>query len=155
ACQNHVVAQTNAKAPGWALSQINIEMLGFHTFLVLKELGWSKSEMVTESDVLVFILSLRFRRRRRRWTKCNSMPDRGAPISCIAPPIRRDPRSMATSPVLLINSITHCLASDSSPDVKRTVRGLLGEKSCIHDIGMLLIDFTSREPIAISATISL
>src|SRR6202162_3419260 len=69
ACQNHVVAQTNAKAPGWALSQINIEMLVFHTFLVLKELGWSKSEMVTESDVLVFILSLHSRRRRRRWTK--------------------------------------------------------------------------------------
>src|ERR1700741_122120 len=83
------------------------------------------------------------------------MPDSGAPISCIAPPNRRDPRSIATSPVLLINSITHCLASDSSPDVKRTVRGLLGEKSCIHDIGMLLIDFTSREPMAISATISL
>src|SRR6202035_260772 len=59
------------------------------------------------------------------------------------------------SPVLLINSITHCLASDSSPDVKRTVRGLLGEKSCIHDIGILLIDFTSRAPMAISATISL
>src|SRR3984957_2557513 len=83
------------------------------------------------------------------------MPDRGAPISCIAPPIRRDPRAMATSPELLINSITHCLAYDSSPEVKRTVLDLLGENSCIHDIGMLLIDFTSCEPMAISATISL
>ena len=36
ACQNHVVAQTNAKAPGWALSEINIEMLSFHDFPVLK-----------------------------------------------------------------------------------------------------------------------
>jgi hypothetical protein len=36
ACQNHVIAQTNAKAPGWALSQINKEMLSFHIFLVLK-----------------------------------------------------------------------------------------------------------------------
>ena len=36
-----------------------------------------------------------------------------------------------------------------------TVRGLFGEKSCIHAIGMLLIDFTSRAPTAISATISL
>ena len=62
---------------------------------------------------------------------------------------------MATSPVLLINSITLCLASASSPDVKMTVRGLAGEKSCIHSIGMLLIDFTSRAPAAISATISL
>ena len=51
---------------------------------------------------------------------------------------------MATSPVLLINSITLCLASASSPDVKMTVRGLVGEKSRIHSIGMLLIDFTSR-----------
>src|ERR1700726_441282 len=33
ACQNHVVAQTNAKAPGWALSQINKEMLSFYNFL--------------------------------------------------------------------------------------------------------------------------
>jgi hypothetical protein len=32
-------------------------MLGFHTFLVLKELGWSKSEMVTESDVGFHTLS--------------------------------------------------------------------------------------------------
>ena len=62
---------------------------------------------------------------------------------------------MATSPVLLINSITLCLASMSSPDVKMTVRGLVGEKSRIHFIGMLLIDFTSRAPTAISATISL
>jgi hypothetical protein len=30
--QNHVVAQTNAKAPGWALSQINKVMLRFHSF---------------------------------------------------------------------------------------------------------------------------
>jgi len=36
ACQNHVVAQTNAKAPGWALSQINKEILSFHNFLALK-----------------------------------------------------------------------------------------------------------------------
>src|ERR1017187_7832107 len=42
-------------------------------------------------------------------------------------------------------SITRCLASVSSPDVKMTVRGLFGEKSCIQAIGMLLIDFTSRE----------
>jgi hypothetical protein len=34
--QNHVVAQTNAKAPGRALSQINNVMLRFHNFLVLK-----------------------------------------------------------------------------------------------------------------------
>ena len=34
--QNHVVAQTNAKAPGRALSQINKEMLCFHNFLVSK-----------------------------------------------------------------------------------------------------------------------
>ncbi len=62
---------------------------------------------------------------------------------------------MATNPVLLINSITSCLAPASSPDVKMTVRGLFGEKSCIQAIGMLLIDFTSRAPTAISATISL
>ena len=66
-----------------------------------------------------------------------------------------DPRSIATNPVLLTNSITSCLASVSSPDVKMTVRGLFGEKSCIQAIGMLLIDFTSRAPTAISATISL
>ena len=30
--QNHVVAQTNAKAPRWALSQINKVMLRFHSF---------------------------------------------------------------------------------------------------------------------------
>src|ERR1700689_2273818 len=83
------------------------------------------------------------------------MPDSGAPISCIAPPVRSGPRSMATSPVLLINSISLCLASASSPDVKMTVRGLAGEKSCIQSIGMLLIDFTIRAPTAISATISL
>jgi hypothetical protein len=57
--------------------------------------------------------------------------------------------------MLLTNSITSCLAWVSSPDVKITVRGLLGEKSCIQAIGMLLIDFTSRAPTAISATISL
>jgi hypothetical protein len=34
--QKNVVAQTNAKAPGRALSQINKEMVGFHDFLVLK-----------------------------------------------------------------------------------------------------------------------
>jgi len=34
--QNHVVAQTNAKAPGRALSQISKVMLRFHDFLVLK-----------------------------------------------------------------------------------------------------------------------
>jgi hypothetical protein len=83
------------------------------------------------------------------------MPDSGAPTSCIAPPVMSDPRSMATNPVLLINSITSCLASLSSPDVKITVRGLLGEKSCIQAIGMLLIDLTRRAPTAISATISL
>jgi hypothetical protein len=66
-----------------------------------------------------------------------------------------DPRSIATNPVLLINSITSSLASMSSPDVKITVRGLFGEKSCIQSIGMLLIDFTRRAPTAISATISL
>jgi len=48
-----------------------------------------------------------------------------------------------------------CLASLSSPDVKMTVRGLFGVKSCIQAIGMLLIDLTSRAPTAISATISL
>ena len=32
----HVVAQTNAKAPGRALSEINKVMLRFHSFLVLK-----------------------------------------------------------------------------------------------------------------------
>jgi hypothetical protein len=46
-------------------------------------------------------------------------------------------------------------SSASSPDVKRTVRGLFGEKSCIQDIGMLLMDFTNRASTAISATISL
>ncbi len=46
------------------------------------------------------------------------------------------------------------LASMSPPDVKMTVRGLFGEKSCIQSIGMLLIDLTSRAPAAISATIS-
>jgi hypothetical protein len=34
--QNHVVAQTNAKASGRALGQINKVMLCFHNFLVLK-----------------------------------------------------------------------------------------------------------------------
>ena len=82
------------------------------------------------------------------------MPDKGAPTSCIAPPMASDPRSIATNPVLLINSING-LASASSPDVKMTVRGLFGEKSCIQAIGMLLIDFTSRAPTAISATSSL
>ena len=57
--------------------------------------------------------------------------------------------------MLLTNSITSCFASVSSPDVKMTVRGLFGEKSCIQAIGMLLIDLTSRAPTAISATISL
>jgi hypothetical protein len=55
--QNHVVAQTNAKAPGRALSQIDKEMLSFHNSPVLKKPGWSKSEIVTESKVVVFILS--------------------------------------------------------------------------------------------------
>lgn len=73
----------------------------------------------------------------------------------MAPPIARDPRSIATKSVLLTNSITSCLASVSSPDVKMTVGGLLGEKSCIQSIGMLLIDSTSLAPTAISATISL
>src|ERR1700722_14740052 len=36
-----------------------------------------------------------------------------------------------------------------------TVRGFSFEKSCIHAMGMLLIDFTSRAPGAISAIISL
>jgi hypothetical protein len=45
ACQNHAVAQTNAKAPGWALRQINKEILSFHNFLVWKYPGWSKSEI--------------------------------------------------------------------------------------------------------------
>jgi hypothetical protein len=36
-----------------------------------------------------------------------------------------------------------------------TVGGLFGEKSCIQAIGMLLMDFTSRAPTAISATSSL
>ena len=62
---------------------------------------------------------------------------------------------MATSPVLLINSITLCFASASSPDVKMTVRGLFGEKSCIHSIGMLLMDLQAARQAAISATISL
>ena len=62
---------------------------------------------------------------------------------------------MATTPMLLIKSITSCLTSMSSPDVKMTVRGLFGEKSCIHYIEMLLIDLTSRAPTAFSATISL
>jgi len=66
----------------------------------------------------------------------------------MAPPIASDPRSIATNPVLLINSITSCLASLSSPDVKMTERGLFGEKSRIQAIGMLLIDFTSRPPAA-------
>jgi hypothetical protein len=44
-CQNHVVAQANAKAPGRALSQINKVMLRFHNSLVLIKPGWSKSEI--------------------------------------------------------------------------------------------------------------
>ena len=92
------------------------------------------------------------RSRRMKW---NSMPESGPPTSCIASPMASGPRSIATNPVLLINSITCCLASVSSPDVKMTVRGLFGEKSWIQAIGMLLRDFTSRAPTAISATISL
>src|SRR5580700_11500351 len=92
---------------------------------------------------------------RSRRTKWRSSPDKGAPTSCMAPPVASDPRSITTNPVPLINSITNCLASASSPDVKMTVRGLFGEKSCSQAIGMLLIDFTSRAPTAISATISL
>ena len=57
--------------------------------------------------------------------------------------------------MLLIKSITNSLASLSSPDIKMTVRGLFGEKSCIHAIGILLIDLTSRAPAGISPTISL
>jgi hypothetical protein len=86
----------------------------------------------------------RFQRSRR--TKWRSKLDEGAPTSCIAPPMASDPRSIATNPVLLTNSITSGLASVSSPDVKMTVRGLFGEKSCIQAIGMLLIDLTSRAP---------
>jgi hypothetical protein len=55
----------------------------------------------------------------------------------------------------LINSITGCLTSVSSPEVKMTVGGLFGEKSWIQIIGMLLIDLTSRAPAARSATSSL
>jgi len=47
------------------------------------------------------------------------------------------------------------LASWSSPEVKMTVRGLFGEKSCIQSVGMLLIDLTGRAPTAMSAIISL
>ena len=55
-----------------------------------------------------------------------------------------------------IDQIDHdFLASLSSPDVKMTVFGLFDEKSCIQAIGILLIDFTSLAPAAISATISL
>ena len=57
--------------------------------------------------------------------------------------------------MLSIKSITIFLASLSSPDVKMTVFGLCDEKSCIQAIGILLIDFTSLAPAAISATISL
>ena len=71
------------------------------------------------------------------------------------PPRTSDPRSSATKPKLLIKSITTDFASVSSPDVKSTVLGLLGEKSCIHAIGILLIDLTNLAPGAISATISL
>ena len=46
------------------------------------------------------------RSQRSRRTKWSSRPDSGAPTSCIAPPVVRDPRSMATNPMLLINSIT-------------------------------------------------
>jgi len=55
----------------------------------------------------------------------------------------------------LTRAITSRFASVSSPDVKNTVRGLFGEKSCIQIIGMLQRDFTSLAPTAISATISL
>jgi hypothetical protein len=92
---------------------------------------------------------------RSRRTKWRSSPDSGAPTSCKAPPVLRDPSSMATNPMLLINSITSCFASASSLDVKMTVRGLLDEKSCIQSIGKLLIDLTSRAPTAFSAIISL
>src|ERR1700749_4952807 len=51
--------------------------------------------------------------------------------------------------------MTVFLASLSSPDVKMTVFGLFDEKSCIQAIGILLIDFTSLAPGAISAIISL
>jgi hypothetical protein len=43
--------------------------------------------------------------------KWRSSPHKGAPTSCIAPPIASDPRSIATNPLLLIDSITSCLAS--------------------------------------------
>jgi hypothetical protein len=46
------------------------------------------------------------RSQRSRRTKWSSRPDKGEPTSCIAPPIASDPRSIATNPVLLINSIT-------------------------------------------------
>jgi hypothetical protein len=40
------------------------------------------------------------RSQRRRRTKWSSRPDKGAPTSCIAPPVASDPRSIATNPVL-------------------------------------------------------
>src|SRR5258708_40058617 len=95
-------------------------------------LRWHLAGKLPESAFPAFGHSQRSRR-----TKWRSRPDSGAPTSCIAPPVLRDPRSMATNPMLLINSITSCLASVSSPDVKITVRGLFGEKSSIQSIGML------------------
>jgi hypothetical protein len=62
---------------------------------------------------------------------------------------------MAAKPSPSISSMTVLLASSSSPEVKMTVRGFCFEKSCIQAMGMLLIDFTSRAPGAISATSSL
>ena len=51
------------------------------------------------------------------------------PTWCRRPAAARVPRSTATNPVLLTNSITRCFASVSSPEVKMTVRGLSAEKS--------------------------
>ena len=47
------------------------------------------------------------------------------------PPLASDPRSMATIPVVFTNSITNCFVSASSPDVKMTVRGFVGEANAI------------------------
>lgn len=48
-----------------------------------------------------------------------------------------------------------CFACRSSPDMKRTVRGLVGEKSCIQSIATVLNSLTTGAPGACLATISL
>jgi len=60
--QNHIVAQANAKTPGWALSQINKVMLCFHNFLVLKiamqkdATLFMRADLAGSCEVVLFIV---------------------------------------------------------------------------------------------------